>query len=87
MRAYGQRLVLKVDPIPEKKGSLIIPESARKKLSQTRKGVVVGLGDVPDFDYEVTVGDEVMFDNKKIIVEENGEVLIPKDAILYAYAR
>jgi len=85
MRAFGQRLVLKVEPIPEKKGSLLIPESARKKLSPTRTGTVENLGDAPDFDFEVNVGDHVQFDNRKIIVEENGEVLISKDAILYVH--
>jgi hypothetical protein len=85
MKPVGKKLTVTAEPIPEKKGSLYIPENARKKLVQSRMGIVKELGDVPDFDFEVEIGDRIQFNNRDNIHEDNNEVLIPKGAILFVY--
>lgn len=83
MKAHGRKIVLKVEPINDKIGSIIMPESAVKKNVKTREGIVVSLGDDPDFDYEVEIGNKVLYDRSGELHEDDGVVLINKSALLY----
>lgn len=85
MKITGQRLLLKVEPLEKKtSGGLIIPESAvegMEKLNLSREGVIEQLGDHDDF--EVTVGEKILWNAKMGIKIDDTHVLIPQNAILY----
>jgi hypothetical protein len=84
MKAFGSCLVLKVEPVAKKIGSLIMPETAKKKIINKREGVIIDLGEVA---FESEVGDRIIYDRRYEMFEENGEVLLSQEekAILYNY--
>jgi co-chaperonin GroES (HSP10) len=86
MRVTGQRVLLEVKPLETVlKSGLILPdiEDGIKKMNPSRKGVVEQLGDADNF--EVTVGEEVLYNAKMETKVDETHVLIPQGAILYRY--
>lgn len=87
MIPQGRKLTLFVEPLNDKIGSIIMPESAVKKNIVTRTGVVKQLGTDKAFNFEVEVGDKVMFNRHGEVHEADNVVLIKKDSILYVYPK
>lgn len=67
--------------IEEKIGSFFIPTTVKGK--DKKVGQVVALGD--NFDFEVSVGDNVLFSQGKIHETEDGLVIVPHRDIHYAW--
>ena len=82
MKITGQRVLLKVEPLKEKtSGGIIMPNSVVKEMNPSRIGIVEQLGDHDTF--EVTVGEEVVYNAKMETKIDEDHVLIPQAAILY----
>jgi hypothetical protein len=82
LKAYGSNLILKVEPLNDKIGSIIMPDQVVKKTIKTRKGVVESLG---EDEFEVGIGDSVLYDRAYETVLDEPFVIIPQSAILYVY--
>ena len=85
MRVTGQRVLLEVKPLEKiLKSGLILPETAVEgieKMNPSRTGIVEQLGDADNF--EVKVGDEILFNAKMGTKIDDTHVLIPQKSILY----
>ena len=65
----------------EKIGSLYVPPTVKGKDKKT--GVVVQIGD--NFDFEVELGDHILFDKQDINTTEDGLVSIPHRSVHYVW--
>jgi co-chaperonin GroES (HSP10) len=74
--------------ITEKKtaGGIIIPKSAKVK-GKALKGEVVGIGRAPGFDFEVKVGDKVLFLPSRREIDKDGFSYVSQSEIVYIYDR
>ena len=81
MKPHGNYIAVKPKPTESKVGSLIIPESAKKSIIRTGEGAIIEIGDGGDF--EVSIGDTVVYEKASEVEMADGLVLIPHKAILY----
>ena len=68
------------------KGGLIIPHEAKRR-DFGKDGIVVGIGNAPDFEFEVEVGDRVIFLASRKEEDEDGFLYVPHSEIVYIYDR
>ena len=82
MKVTGQRVLLEVRPLEKKtSGGLIMPDTTVKKMNPSRIGIIEQLGDSGNF--EVVIGEEVVYNAKMETAIDETHVLIPQAAILY----
>ena len=82
MKVTGQRVLLEVRPLEKKtSGGLIMPDTTVKKMNPSRIGIIEQLGDSGNF--EVVIGEEVVYNAKMETKIDETHVLIPQAAILY----
>lgn len=66
------------------KGGIILPPKATSK-DLGKKGTVVGIGNAPDFDFEVEVGDVVLFKAAQKELDDEGILYLPHNEIVYIF--
>lgn len=79
-KPVGEYILVKLI-IEEKIGSLFVPTTVKGKDKQV--GEVVALGD--NFEFEVEVGDNVLFSPSNIHTNEDGHVIVAHRDILYSW--
>lgn len=81
MKVLGSKILVEVEPLNEKVGSFFMPEKTVKQLNPSRKGRIVQLGDYDNF--EVSVGEEIVFNAKAQTEIDETHVIIPNSSIFY----